>query len=185
MFSARQTSRLAVLPLGLANAAATYQDALRGKFVDQIADQLPPTVNMLHISRGPGTSLQTILEENPDSESKGSMEPLAETFTKQPPLLPFWGGAIFNVSIDSPPRNGEIDEERATRENRNANRAQRHDNERAIAMAEAARDNQFDSQGRPLHRNLNEEFLRVDGHDVFKTPSANLAVVANKLAHLP
>ena len=52
-------------------------------------------------------------------------------------------------------------------------------------MAEAARDNQFDSQGRPLHRNLNEEFLRVDGHDVFKTPSANLAMAANELAHLP
>ena len=52
-------------------------------------------------------------------------------------------------------------------------------------MAEAARDNQFDSQGRPLHRNLDEEFLRVDGHDVFKTPSANLAVATNELAHLP
>ena len=52
-------------------------------------------------------------------------------------------------------------------------------------MAEAARDNQFDSQGRPLHRNLNEEFLHVDGHDIFKTPSANLAVAANELAHLP
>ena len=46
-------------------------------------------------------------------------------------------------------------------------------------MAEAAHDNQFDSQGRPLHRNLDEEFLRVDGHDIFKTPSANLAVAAN------
>ena len=140
---------------------------------------------MLHASRGPRTSLQTILEENPDSESQGSTEPLAEVFTEQPPLPPFRGGAIFNVSIDSPPRNGETDEERAARENRNANRAQRRDNERAIAMAKAARDNQIDSQGRPLHRNLNEEFLRVDGHDVFKTPSANLAVAANELAHLP
>ena len=140
---------------------------------------------MLHAGRDLGASLQTILEENPDSESQGSTEPLAETFTKQPPLLPFRGGAIFNVSIDSPPRNGETDEERAARENRNANRAQRRDNERAIAMAEAARDNQIDSQGRPLHRNLNEEFLRVDGHDVFKTLSANLAVAANELAHLP
>ena len=52
-------------------------------------------------------------------------------------------------------------------------------------MAEAARNNQFDSQGRPLHRNLDEEFLRIDGHDVFKTPSDNLAVVANELARLP
>ena len=103
VFSARETSGLAALPFGLANVAATYQDALRDKFADQVADQLPPTVNMLHASRGPGTSLQTILEENLDSESQGSTEPLAETFTEQPPLLPFRGGTIFNVSIDSPP----------------------------------------------------------------------------------
>ena len=46
---------------------------------------------------------------------------------------------------------------------------------------------QLDSQGRPhqLHRNLDDEFVRVDGHDVYKTPSANLAVVANELARLP
>ena len=86
---------------------------------DQIADQLPPAVNMLHVGRRPEASLQTILEENPDSESQGSMETLAETFTGQPPLPPFRGGAIFNVSIDSPPRNGETEEERATRENQN------------------------------------------------------------------
>ena len=44
---------------------------------------------------------------------------------------------------------------------------------------------QLDSQGRPLQRNLDEEFLRIDGHDVFRTPSANLAVAANELAHFP
>jgi len=145
VFSAWQTSGLAALPFGLVNTTATYQDALRGKFADQLADQLPPTVNMLHTSRGPGPSLQTILEENPDSESQGSTEPLAETFTEQPPLLPFRGGAIFNVSIDSPPRNGETDEERAAHENRNVNRAQRRENKHALALAEAARNNQFDS----------------------------------------
>jgi len=101
--NARQTPGPAALPFGLANTATTYQDALRGKFADQLADQFPPTVNMLHAGRDLGASLQTILEENPDSESQGSTEPLAETFTKQPPLLPFRGGAIFNVSIDSPP----------------------------------------------------------------------------------
>ena len=46
------------LPFGLTSIAATYQDALGSKFADQvgdihpladqIADQLPPTVNMLH-----------------------------------------------------------------------------------------------------------------------------------------
>ena len=113
------------------------------------------------------------------------METIAETFTEQPPLPPFRGDTIFNVSVDSPPRNGETDEERAARENRNINHAQCRANEHTIAMAEAARNNQFDSQGRPLHRNLDEEFLHVDGHDVLKTSSANLAVAANELAHLP
>ena len=54
-------------------------------------------------------------------------------------------------------------------------------------LAEAARNGeQLDSQGRPcpLHRNLDDEFVRVDGHDVYKTPSANLAVAANELARL-
>ena len=52
---------------------------------------------------------------------------------------------------------------------------------------EAARNSRLDYQGRPLllHHDLDEEFLRVDGHDVFKTPSANLAVAANELARFP
>ena len=121
------------LPFGLANTAATYQDALRGKFADQvgdihpladqITDQLPHMVNMLHASRCPGASLQTILKENPDSGSQGSTETLVETFTEQLLLPPFRGGAIFNVSVDSPPRNGEIEEERVAHENQNINRA--------------------------------------------------------------
>ena len=54
-------------------------------------------------------------------------------------------------------------------------------------LAEAAHNGeQLDSQGRPrsLRRNLDDEFVRVDGHDVYKTPSANLAMAANELARL-
>ena len=97
--AARDTLRVTALPFGLTSVAAAYQDALRGKFadqvgyihplIDQIADQLSPTVNMLHVGRRLKASLQTILEENPDSESQGSTETLAETFTEQPPLPPF------------------------------------------------------------------------------------------------
>ena len=121
------------------------------------------------------------MEESPDSESLGSTETLAETFTEQLPLPPFRGGVIFNVSIDSLPRNGETEEERAAHENWNVNRAQRRAKENVLARAEQ----QLDSQGVPLQRNLDEEFLHVDGHDIFKTPSANLAVAANELARLP
>ena len=111
------------------------------------------------------------------------METIAETTTTQPPFPPFRGGKIFNVSVDSPSWNGETKEERAARVNRNINRAQRRANESAVVMAKA----QLDSQGRPcqLQCNLDDEFVRVDGHDVYKTPSANLVVAANKLAWLP
>ena len=60
--------------------ATILQDALREKFADQvgdiypltdpIADQLSLTINMLQIGRCPEASLHTILEENPDSESR-------------------------------------------------------------------------------------------------------------------
>ena len=53
------------------------------------------------------------------------METVAESISEQPPFPPFRGGAIFNVSVDSPPRNGETEEERAARQNQNINRAQR------------------------------------------------------------
>ena len=54
-------------------------------------------------------------------------------------------------------------------------------------LAEAARNDQLDSQGSPhqLQCNLDDEFVHVDGHDMYKTPSANLAVAANELARLP
>ena len=79
----RKAPGVAALPFGLTNIAVAYQDALRGKFADQVGDvqssadqitdqltnQLLPAVNMLHVRRRPEASLQTILEENLDSES--------------------------------------------------------------------------------------------------------------------
>ena len=51
-------------------------------------------------------------------------------------------------------------------------------------LAEAARNDQLDSQGRPrpLQRNLDDEFVRVDDYDVYKTTSTNLAMATNELA---
>ena len=75
----QETLGVTTLPFRLTSVAATYQDTLRGKFADQagdiypltdqIADQLSPAINMLQIGRCPEASLQTILEENLDSES--------------------------------------------------------------------------------------------------------------------
>ena len=36
-----ETPRVTALPFGLTNVAATYQDALRGKFIDQVGDVHP------------------------------------------------------------------------------------------------------------------------------------------------
>ena len=49
-------------------------------------------------------------------------------------------------------------------------------------MAEA----HLDLKGRPrqLQRNLDDEFVHIDSHDVYKTPSANLVVAANELTQL-
>ena len=77
-----------------------------------------------------------------------------------------------------PPWNNKTEEECAAHENWNVNRVQRRANEITLAMAEQ----QLDSQGRSVQRNLDDEFLRVDGHDIYKTPSANLAMATNELA---
>jgi len=92
------------------------------------------------------------------------METVAETTTKLLPLPPFRCGAIFDVSVDSPLRNDKTEED-AAHENQNVNRVQRRANEVALVMAEQ----QLDSQGRPLQHNLDDEFIRVDGHNVYKT----------------
>jgi hypothetical protein len=113
------------LPFRFSNATATHQHALRGKLTDQVAIQLPPAINTLHLGQSRGAHLQTIPEQTLGSESQGSTETLAEIFSDQFLLPPFWGGAIFNVSIDSPPRNSETEEERVAQENRNVNHMQR------------------------------------------------------------
>ena len=46
---------------------------------------------------------------------------------------------IFNVSIDSPPRDGETDEDHVAHVNKNATHAQRRANEATNVLAEAAR----------------------------------------------
>ena len=67
------------------------------------------------------------------------METIAETIAVQPPFPPFRGGRIFNVSVDSPPQDGETKEDNAACVNRNINRVQRRANEATLVLAEAAR----------------------------------------------
>ena len=57
------------------------------------------------------------------------METVIETIAVQPPLPP------FNVSIDSPPWDGETEKDHAAHVNRNANHAQHRVNEATIMLA--------------------------------------------------
>ena len=86
------------------------------------------------------------------------METVTETTAVQPPLPPFRGGGIFNVSVNSPPRDRETEEDHTAHVNRNINHAQRGANEVALVLAEATHNDQLDSQGRPhpLQRNLDD-----------------------------
>ena len=73
---------------------------------------------------------------------------------------------VCNVSNDEPVIDGETDEQRQQREQRNADRAQR----------------QADEEQRQLvPNNLDDAFDMVGNQQVFKTPSANVAVAMANL----
>ena len=79
------------------------------------------------------------------------------------------GDLIFNVSNDEPVVDGETDEQKQLREQRNADRAQRcADEERQLAP-----------------HNLSDAFDMVGDRQVYKMPSANVAVAMANLDRLP
>ena len=55
--AAREIAGVTTLPFGFTNAAAAYQHALRGKLADQVAIELPPAINMLHLGQSPRVPL--------------------------------------------------------------------------------------------------------------------------------
>jgi hypothetical protein len=87
---------------------------------------------------------------------------------------------MFTISADEPSREGEIDQERATQVERNAERtAHRVERENA----EQARAN---TEGwRPIQSDLAYAFYMCGNQQVHKTPSANIVVTMNELAKLP
>jgi hypothetical protein len=93
------------------------------------SDHPAPTVNVVEIRQIGEDSLSTILEESTGStESHGTnhtrtlIDPYGQEF---PTFPPGFGGAIFAVSNDEPPRDGETDQERVAQEERNADRRAR------------------------------------------------------------
>jgi hypothetical protein len=99
-----------------------------------------------------------------------------------PTFPPGFGGAIFAVSNDEPPRDGETDQERVAQEERNADRRARRVN--VENAEEDATDVAMGGQ-RDICCDLTDAFDMCDNHQVFKTPSANIAIAKNKLNKLP
>jgi hypothetical protein len=101
---------------------------------------------------------------------------------------------ILVVSLDSGSITGENDQQRAQRLHRNALRTDRRANKDVIMQAEEDLKNAKRRNPRvgrrhpspPRPRNLENEFiLNYDGHQVFATPSANMAAVLQVFEGLP
>jgi hypothetical protein len=82
---------------------------------------------------------------------------------------------VLNISNDEPTVVGETDEQRQLHEQRNADRAER----RRLEAKEEER-----WRG-PRPRYLANAFDRVGEHQVFRTPSANMAIIMANLDRLP
>ena len=81
-------------PYELANAAASYQEALHDLYAYQIgnihsltelvlpsADQFAPAINMVQIRQLDDNSLLSIFKVDPGAESEGSTKTITETIT--------------------------------------------------------------------------------------------------------
>jgi len=91
-------------------------------------------------------------------------------FSRFPVFPPRRGDLVFNVSNDEPVLDGETYEQRQQHEQRNADRAQRRADE---------------EQRQLVPNNLDDAFDMVGDQQVFKTPSANLAIAMANLDRLP
>jgi hypothetical protein len=145
-------------------------------------DHPAPTVNVVEIR----DSLFTIPEESTGStESHGTSytRTLIDPYGKEFPAFPLgFGGVVFAVSNDEPPRDGETDQERVAREERNVNcRARRVDLENAEEdVADVGTGGQRD-----IRCDLTNASDMCDNQQVFMTPRANIVVAMNELNKLP
>jgi hypothetical protein len=187
-------------PYGLVNATSEYTAHVAYLFVDSAEcdhisdlclidppklDHPAPTVNVVEIRQIRGDSLSIISEESTGStKSHGTsythtlIDPYGQEFLAFPPGF---GGAIFVVSNDETPHDGETDQERVAREERNTNRRARR-----VDLENAGEDAADTSAGqRDIHRDLTDAFDMCDNKEMFKTPSANIAITMNELNKLP
>ena len=132
-------------------------------------------------------SIRTLPEDKSDStdSSKGSiptevlhpedeyydldLPPYPPGFPRFPVFPPRRGDLVLNVSNDEPIVDDETDEQRQQRKQRNTDRAQR----------------QADEERQLIPNTLGDAFDMVGNQQVYKTPSANVAVAMANLDRLP
>jgi hypothetical protein len=131
-------------PYGLVNVASEYAARIPHLFKDPTEhdhildlclidlpepDHPAPTVNMVNIRWIRQDSLSTIPEEgtgSTDSHGANHTHTLIDSYGQEFLAFPLgFGGTVFAVSNDEPPCNGETDQERIAREERNTNRRAR------------------------------------------------------------
>jgi hypothetical protein len=148
-------------------------------------DHPVPTINVVEIKQIGEDSLSIIPKESTRStEAHGTsytltlVDPYGQEFLAFPPSF---GGAVFAVSNDESPRDGKTNQKRFTREERNTDhRAQRVDLENA---EQDATDAGVGGQ-RDIRHDLTDAFDMCNNLQVFKTSSANIAIVMNELNKL-
>jgi hypothetical protein len=172
-------------PHGLSNAAdqfSRHTDSLFGKmglsprqahrparhFVNMVSIRLLPDGKATSTNSSTGSVPTEVLHPE-DEDYDLDLPPYPPSFSRFPIFPPRRGDLVFNVSNDEPVVDGETDEQRQQREQRNANRTQRRADE--------------DRQLTP--NSLDDAFDMVGNQQVFKTLSANVAVAMANLDRLP
>jgi len=113
-------------------------------------------------------SIPTEVLHPEDEDYDLDLPPYPPGFSRFPVFPPRRGDLVLNVSNDEPVVEGKTDEQRQQREQRNADRAQRRaDEERQLTP-----------------HNLSDTFDMVGNQQVYKTPSANVAVAMANLDRL-
>jgi hypothetical protein len=125
-------------------------------------------------STGSTRSVHTEVEHLDDEYDLDPL-PYPPGFPLIPRFPPRRGNMVLNVSNDEPTVVGETDEQWQLREQCNADRAERH-------RLEAKEEERWRG---PRPRDLANAFDRVGERQVFRTPSANVAVAMANLDRLP
>jgi hypothetical protein len=184
-----------IYPYRLVNMAFEYMVHIPHRFMDPAAHdhvldlfllELPeishpaPSSTWWILGRLVGIRSLPSGKKAPDLPVLPGPTPLPTHTKRSSRCFPGFRGAIFTISTDEPSYEGEMDQERAARVERNVDRMARR------VGRENAEETRANIEGwRPIQCDLADAFDMCGNHKVHKTPSANIAIAMNELAKLP